>query len=322
MSGVQSVGATVRVTIASSSAAGPAPASLLPDASPISAGGLTDAMSALYMSISQMSQNSAATSASQVASDQQASQKALLQEQADEKRAQANEANQGRGFFSSIGHLVSDVTHDATHLKVVQAVKDTVNDSEQAWNSPSFWNDLEKGALVVAKVAAAVGSAVVTGASFGAGAVTLAGVALLMSVGGEVVSDTQCFGKASSMVALGLDIGSVAAGGIGAATSTGEAATAMAIGVSFKAAGGGAEMVQGAAHIKTQQFAANVVDASADAQHDVNQSQQMDQLVGWVLDQMKASDKASRTLLQSVQGVIQTSDQSNAAAAASVSVKG
>jgi hypothetical protein len=325
MSGVQAVGtpAAVAPTPAASTADGAT--ALLPDAATPSAASMSDAMSALYVAISNLSQNATRAGASEVESDQRASQKALEDQQAALQRQQDNDATHGRGFFSSIGHLLGDEAHDVVHLHVEQAGKDAVGDAEEAWKSPAFWNDLEKGALVVAKVAAAVGSAVVTAASFGAGAATIAGAALLLSVGGEVVSDTQCFGKASAYVAVGLDVAGALTGGVGAATAAGATVaskTAMTVGASVSALGGEAQAVAGGAHIRTQDFAANVQEAGADAQQAIDEGEQVQQLAGWVIDDLKASHKTSTGTLQALQGAMQANDQSNAAAAASISLKG
>ena len=325
MSGVQSVGTPQGVAPAPAAATTGASQALLPDPTTPSPSSMNDAMSALYAVITRLSESGTATGASQVESDQRASQQALTDQQAALQRQEDNEATHGRGFFSSIGHLVGDEVHDAVHLRVAQAGKDAVGDTEEAWNSPAFWNDLEKGALVVAKVAAVVGSAVVTAASFGAGAATIAGAALLLSVGGEVVSDTQCLGKASTFVGAGLDVAGAALGGFGAATAaetTVASKTATAIGVSISGVGGEAQMVEGGAHVQTQDFAANVQDAGADAQHAIDQGEQMQQLASWTIDDLKASDKTNSGRLQAVQGAIQANDQANAAAAPSISVKG
>jgi hypothetical protein len=325
VSGIQPIGTPSAVAPSLGASAATPDGALLPDAEPPSATSMNDAMSALYLALSELSQNSTAAGSMRVESDQRASQRALEDQQAALQRQQDNEATHGRGFFSSIGHLVGDELHDAVHLRVAQAGKDAVGDTEEAWKSPAFWNDLEKGALVVAKVAAVVGSSVVTAASFGAGAATIAGAALLLSVGGEVVSDTQCFGKASAYVAVGLDVAGAVTGGVGAATAAGATVaskTAMTVGATVSGFGGEAQAVAGSAHIKTQDFAANVQESGADAQHAIDQGEQMQQLAGWVVDDLKAEHKTSSGTLQALQGALQANDQSNAAAAAHISMKG
>jgi hypothetical protein len=307
-------------------------ATLLPDADAPTGASIDDALGVLYQAMAQQSANSMQAGEAAVSVDEKQEQQALADEQAAEARAQAAEANHGRGFFSSIGHLVSDVTKDATHLKPAALVKDTVSDVKDAANSPAFWNDLEKGALDVAKAAAVVGSAVVTAASFGAGAATIAGAAILLSVGGEVVSDTKCFGNSSGVIGAGMEIlgaavgvGGAAAASVGLVTTTtlsSASKTAIGIGAAFNALGGGSEAVAGGAHIVNGDFAATAQHAAADVQQAVNQSAELEQFVGSEIDDLKAASKTEKGREQGVQGAIQANDQTTAAAAATISVKG
>ena len=260
--------------------------------------------------------------------DEKEEKKALADQQAAVAKEQANQANQGRGFFSSIGHLVGDVTKDVTHVDPKGLAKDGVADVKEAANSPAFWNDLEKGALFVAKVAAVAGSAVATTASFGTAGATIAGAAILLSVSGDVVSDTKCFGKDSDAIGVGLQLAGAATGVTGAgvaALTTGVTAaskTALGIGMALTALGGGSEAVAGGAHIENQGFAATAQNAAADAQQAVNQNAELEQSVGWMVDDLKASDKTHEGTKQATAGAIQANDQATAAAAACISVKG
>jgi hypothetical protein len=301
---------------------------LLPDADPLSGGSLDDALGLLYSAMAQQSQSSMQVGEATVKIDEQAEKNALADQQAAAAREQANQANHGRGFFSSLGHLAGDVTKDAVHLKPGALVKDTASDVKDAANSPAFWNDLEKGALVVAKGAAIVGSAVVTAASFGSGAATIAGAAILLSVSGDVIDETHCFGKASEGIAIGCDVLGVAAGASSVAVGaldTGLNATsktALGVGAALNGVGGGSEVVAGGAHIENQAFAAAAENAAADMQHAVNQNAELTQTVGDVIDDLKASDQSHQGALQATQGAIQANDQSTAAAVANISVKG
>jgi hypothetical protein len=280
------------------------------------------------MAMAKQAENGMQAGESTVQVDEKAEQKALADQQAAVAREQAAQADQGRGFFSSIEHLVHDVTKDVTHVDPKSLVKDTVGDVKDAANSPAFWNDLEKGALVVAKVAAVVGSAVATAASLGAAGATIAGAAILLSVGGEVVSDTKCFGKASDAIGVGMQLAGAATGITGAAVGTlttgmTEASkTALGVGVALTGLGGGSEAVAGGAHIETQGFVATAQYAAADAQRAVNQNAELEQAVGWEIDDLKVSSKTHKGAMQATQGAIQANDQSTAAAAASISVKG
>ena len=323
MSGVQAVRTPQIVSPASTTGTTSAAQPLLPDAEPPSPASMTDAMSALYLSIEMLGTSSMQVGESQVRADETAQNQELQEEQAALQRQEQEQATHGRGFFSSIGDLLGDEVNDATHLRVVQAVKDAVDDTEQAWNSPAFWSDLEKGALVVAKVSAVVGSAVVTAASFGAGAATIAGAALVLSVGGEVVSDTRCFGNASGLVGAGLDVAGAVVGGVGTfAVGTAVASkTATAIGVSFSAVGGEAQMVAGVAHVESQVFAADAEQAGADAQQAIDRGQELQQVETGTLDDLKAADKTKKGTLEALQGAIQAESLATAAAAP-VTLKG
>jgi hypothetical protein len=300
-------------------------ATLLPEGAPLTSGGIDDALGLLFLALSQQRSVGVADARARIDAAEKEQQKELAEQQAALAREQANEAGHGRGFFSSIGHLFGDAARDVAHGDLARAAKDVASDLHEALNSPAFWSDLEKGALFVAKVAAVVGSAVVTAASFGAGAGTMAMAALVLSVSGEVVSDTRCFGSASQDVGLGMELAGAAGGFVAGITSTAMSAAsrlALEVGTGISAAGGGAELVAGGAHIVNAGFAANVQNAAADAQEAVNRGAELERTIEWLIDDVKASDKAQRGATQALESAIQAHDQSTAAAAASVSVKG
>jgi hypothetical protein len=87
------------------------------------------------------------------------------------------------------------------------------------------------------------------------------------------------------------------------------------------ATSGGADVVAGGAHIRNGDFAAKAQDAAADAEGAKQRSERLDQLTTWIIDELKDSDKSHERAMQSVQGAMQTNDQT-AVIAASVSVKG
>jgi len=168
----------------------------------------------------------------------------------------------------------------------------------------------------------------VTTASFGAGGATVAGAAILLSVSGDVVSDTKCFGNSSEGIGVGLQLASVATGVTGAAVgalatgATAASKTAMGVGAALTGLGGESEAVAGGAHIENQDFAATVQSAAADAQHAVNQNAELEQTVSSEIDDLKASDKTHEGAKQATADAIHESDHSTAAAAACISVKG
>jgi hypothetical protein len=228
-------------------------------------------------------------------------------------------------LFDSVGHLFGDVADDVVHLRVEGAISDAAHDAEDACNSPAFWNDLENGALDVAKVAAVVGSVALTAGSLGAGAPAIALAALALSVGGAVVSDTRAFGdKATLWVGVGLEAAGAALslGGTLAASGASAASRALtAVGTVATATSGAARVVAGGAHIRNGEFAANAQDAAADAQQAKDRSQRMDQLTKWVIDELKDDDKSHQRALQTLQGAMQTNNQT-AVIASSLPVKG
>jgi hypothetical protein len=292
----------------------------LPDALPLTGPGIDDALGVLYAAMSQQGQSSLQIGDARVKSNEDAQKRAIAQEQAAQARERANEANHGNGFFGSIGHLISDVTNDAVHLRPDHAVKDTVNDVVEAGKSPAFWHDIEQGALWTAKVAAVVGSVATTIATGGAAGATIAGAALLLSIGGEAVAQTKCFGKDSGAIGLGMEIGGAVAG-LGttllpAASVADEGVQALA--VASNGVSAGATGVEGAAHIRNAEFAAAAQSASADATEAAHHDTEMTQLTTWLIDDMKADDKSRQRGMQATRDAIQGSDQAHAAAAAGV----
>jgi hypothetical protein len=298
--------------------------SLLPDSAPITGPGLDDALGLLYVAMSQQRQTGTAVGQSRVQTAEKEEQRALQKEEQARAQEAANQASAGSGFFASVGHFFGDVANDVVHGRLGHAVEDGAKDVSDAVKSPAFWNDLEQGALWVAKVAAVVGAAATTVATFGTASATIAGAALLLSVGGDAVAQTRVFGDSSAMIGLGMDVAGAIAGGVAAflpsaATTTGSGLAKL--GVAANGIGGGATMTAGAAHVETSGFAAAAQFASADATRARHDGEQMQQLVGWVVDEMKADDKSRQRALQSVQSAMQTNDQA-AAAAASVTVRG
>jgi hypothetical protein len=329
MSGVQRTGSAAATAAASAGATGATSATLVPDPEALSGQGIDDALGLLFAAMAKQRQCGVQDSSAQVKIDEKSEEQALADEQAAQAAEEANQANHGSGFFSSIGHLLGDVAKDVTHVDPKDLVNDSIQDVKDAANSPAFWNDLEKGALVVAKVAAVAGSTVATGVSLGAAGATLAGAALLLSVGcevgGEVVSDTKCFGNDSAGIGLGLEVTGLVAGlvgGVGAPPLTGASKTALGVGLAFTAAGGAGEAVAGGAHLKTSDFAARVQDATADQQKAVNQNTELAQTTQFAIDDLRAADKSRQATQQSIQGAIQAHDKTTVAAATGLSVRG
>ncbi len=306
--------APVASSPAASSAGG---ASLMPEPVTLAGPGVDAALGALYAVMSQQRQSALQLGQTRVQNAEEVQKQALQRQEAAEARAEANEAHHGGGFFDSVGKTLGDAAGDVVHGRLDQAASDGARDVSDAVHSPAFWNDLEKGALVVAKVAAVVASVAVTVASGGAGAFALAGAALLLSAGGEAVSATRCLGKDSDEVALGLEIGGAAAGGASgllSAASTTADGTAAAVGTAAQAVSGGAHVVAGVAHGENATFAANAQLAEADATQAKHQSETMQRLTSWIVDDMKTDDESRQRGMEAVQGAVQANDQAAAAA--------
>jgi hypothetical protein len=159
-----------------------------------------DALGDLYTLISQVRENDVASSDGQVAAnDAEKKQEEAAETQAIQEQA-ANAASAGRGFFSSVGHIIGDFVSDLAHGDVADAFEDAGNDIEEAWNSPAFWSDLETGLKDIALVAGAVGATVATAGIGGA------------AVGGILIATSAVGATAGAGAALaGIRVGDFAA---------------------------------------------------------------------------------------------------------------
>jgi hypothetical protein len=155
-----------------------------------------DAMSELYTAMSKLRQNDVEAGQGEVVANEAETQREESAERAAIQQEQANAANSGRGFFSSIGHIVGDVAGDLAHGRIGSAIDDGSRDVSEAWNSPQFWSDLTTGLKDVAEVAA-VASAIV----FTAGAAGVAVGATALAIG--AVSATATAGAALAGVRSG-----------------------------------------------------------------------------------------------------------------------
>jgi hypothetical protein len=139
-----------------------------------SLGAYDDAMSALYVTLSETRQSDVTVGETQVEENQLQQQREEAQERAAIQQEQANAATSGGGFLSEVGHFFSDVASDLAHGRIASAFDDGGRDLEEAWKSPKFWNDLRTGLEDVAVVAGAAAAAVMTA---GIGTVAIAGAA-------------------------------------------------------------------------------------------------------------------------------------------------
>ena len=98
-------------------------------ATPPSPGAYDDAMDALYTALSEARQDDMSVGESRVDDNQAQQQQEEAQERAALQQEQANQAGSGGGFFSDIGHFVSDVVSDLAHGHIGSAFDDGARDS-------------------------------------------------------------------------------------------------------------------------------------------------------------------------------------------------
>jgi hypothetical protein len=296
---------------------------LLPDAEPISSTTLNDALSSLYALLSELRVNDMKDGQTDVAELRQKQERAIADLRDAIARRAAAEAQSGDGFFSCISHFFDDVVSDLTSGKLDKALDDATKDVEAAWNSPAFWNDLEQGLLVVAKVAGAVGSAAATIATAGAAGGTVVAVALLLSAGGMAVSESGCLDSSLGKqwacgIGLGLELGGAALTWGASLASTSAATSSLKslgdAGDVACATGGTASVGAGVAHMRVGDFQADAQEASADETAASQQNARLGRIVEEIIESMKEGEQSAERKGESIVSCEQTNDQTLAAA--------
>jgi hypothetical protein len=293
-------------------------ASLMP---PPAADNIDDAMSAVYVLLAKQQSSDMTSSEADVQTDKKAREKAISDETAARKNEENNESTHGTGFFGSIGKLVKDVGRDALHGRIDKMASDTVSDVKAAVDSPKFWSDLEKGAKDVATVAAVVAGVAATVATAGTAAPLVVAAAVALSAGGFVVSETQCLGKYSAYIGLGMELGGalVSGGGLAATTATSKGAQLVAgLGLASSAATGGADVVAGTAHIENTKFEARVVKAQADETQAKDKVGEETRATKWLLDNLSAAHQAEQDTMSTLQQIVQQHDAGKVALASTM----
>lgn len=250
--------------------------------------------------------------------------KAALQREFDAlQRAEAHEPESGRGFFSCIGKIVGDVADDLVHLRVSGAVEHLKANAEEAWNSPRFWAELERGAIVVAKVAAIVGSAVGTIATLGAAGPLLVAVVIGVALSGAamVQDETHVLQKlgvsddVAKWASIGCSIaGSVIVGGAGASAMLANAASKAAtighaIQVTSSLVGASAQTVAAGAHVRSGDHAALAEEAQADRVEQQHVRSRLERMIRELVDCVKETDKSSQRSIEALQGAMHIHNQ-------------
>jgi hypothetical protein len=268
--------------------------------------------------MSELSAQLAALSASQTKSGEAEAAADKVQRLEDSRRLKealdrAHQAQEGRGFWSSLGAIVSDVAHDLGDARVADAFADLKDDTVAMVRSPAFWRDIECGAGTVAKWALLAGGvglgAVALASGVGsknAGEAILGGVGIALSIAGAIVSETKCFGDESELIGAGLEGAGSLSSGIGLlaggteASQAAKAATAVA--ASATIVGGGASVLRGGAQVPGAIFAhaASLAQTDAvDAQHAIERDGERIRRLTDLLGEVSRSNRDAVAALES-----------------------
>jgi hypothetical protein len=302
-SSVASAGAATVTPPSGSRADGPPSGALdlLPDSAPPTSVDLGDSMAAIYALQLEGQRSDEKGASAQVTTDAQRRREALRQQL--EALERQRQDSGGRGFFSCMGDLLKDLTVDTTTWNVDDFGKDMKRDLG-ACDNPTFWSELESGAKWVALAA----SAVATVFTCGAAGPLVVGAALLLSVGGFVVEQTQCFGSASTWVGVGMQLGSAALTcGSGAASCVPTIAAGVA---------GTATAASGAAHVEVTQHQAAALDDETNAEKAKQSAAALAQTQQWVIATLRQQTEANRAAIVTLQGAIETNQQASLIAVA------
>jgi len=295
------------------------PASLLPEPEARSAGsggvdGIQDAMSMMYelvarqgdlsMQTGEVGINSATRQQEAEGQEQEA---ALKQEEADEAKL-----NSGGGLFSEIGHLFCDMGKDLLEGNLAGFIVDPISDSVNIVDNPDFPQQLAAVAPEIAEyvgiAAAVIGAAALTVATGGVGGAVVAAVVIALSASGTIVSKTQCFGKDSAYIGLGLDVAAaVTSFGASSAMLAGgvaQTATSIAQGVS-----GVADIGAGVSTIVTGNEQADVLDDTADVQQATVAMKRNARMIEDLVAGLQDAEQSNRTALTVLAGAAQTYGQ-------------
>jgi hypothetical protein len=305
--------ATTPGSMSAATAASTSPASLLPEPSSPGLDGVQDAMSMMYELVS--TQGQTAMSIGQVGVDAQNRQEQTQaqQEASALKQEEADEASLETGsLFGSICHIIDNVTGDLVHGRLLDAPEDAVTGVVNTLDSPKLFTQIEQVAPEVAEyvgvAVAIVGAAALTAATCGAGGVVVAAVVIALSASGMFVGATQCAGKDSAYIALGLDItGAVVSMGASSAMIANgalQAATAAADGIS-----GATDVIAGVSSIALGHQQADVVDDTANVQQSMQAMNRNARIVADLVAGLKNAQQSNKNALQVLAGAAQTYDQ-------------
>jgi hypothetical protein len=286
---------------------------------------LNDAMSALYMALSQMRNTTLTNSKDRVAEDQKIREDALNDEIAAIKRQE--DAAKNGAFWQDVENAVMTVAQVALAVGAVAGTVATAGAASPLLVCAAL--ALSAGGMVVSETKAFgdASGGVAAALEITGGVLTFGvGLATALAPAASTVTSTAASTVASTATSAAASAAESTAGSAAASTVAADAATSGSdllgtVSTSASALGGGAEVVGGAVHIGVGAYAADAQNAAADAQQARHRMERMERIVRAVIDDAKDQDKSHERTLGSIQGAIQTNDQT-AVIAASISVKG
>ncbi len=271
----------------------------LPEGRPLSGVTIDDAMSGMYLVLSQLREGSLAVDKDRVAENDGQRDKAIHDQLAAIEEQERDQ--QDGGFWHDVENVVLTVAKVALAVGSVAATLASAGAASPLLVCSAL--ALSAGGTVVAETKVFGSSS----AAIGAG-LEIAGGVLSLGVGiGTALS--------SASSATG------AAGGTASAAESGGAGLLGTVSRTANYVGGGAQLVGGGAHVVATVYDANAQRHGADideAQHDVDR---LNRTVKFVLQEAQATDKRFEHAEESLQGAIQTKADT-AVTATSISYRG
>jgi len=290
------------------------PSSLLPDPGSPGLDGTEDAMSLMYELVAKQGQSSMATGQIGVDAQTRSQQGQRARQEAALQQQEADEAklDTGGGLFGAICHAFVDVGKDLLEGNLVTLPVDSTSDLVNMVDDPHFVAQLEAVAPEVAEyvgvAAAIVGAAALTVASGGTAGIVVAAVVIGLSASGTVVAKTQCLGKDSAYIGLGLEAAGAALslGASSGVAATGALGTASSV---VSGASGAADVLAGASTVVVGHEQADVLDDTADVQQATVAMNRSARMVADLVAGLKEAQTSNKNALQVLAGAAQTYDQ-------------
>lgn len=290
---------------------------LLPPPGTLDRAQIQDAMSMLFLIMNAKASTDLASSEGQIAAQKKVKEEAL-REQLEALRRASEAVEGGKGFFESIGDMISHSLEDLATFDIEGTLVDPWKDMEEMWNSPKFWSDVAAGAAVVAEAAVVIAAVAAVIASGGAAGPVVALIAVAVSAGGMAIEKTDCLDGvlgegASDGIGIGMEIaGSVTGGGAMAfAGSAAQAATwATTVEKVANTSACAATVAKGASIERTAKFQGDAEHLQGDAlsaQHKADRiTRLVEQLLASIKEVESSHQRAKETLTEAIQGHDQT----------------